>query len=78
MNRHYDKALYHSIVDELRAKIKDCTFTTDIIVGFPGETEEDFLETVEIVKKVRFDSIFSFIYSPRKVTPAAEMEQVPD
>ena len=78
MNRHYDKARYLSIVDELRAKIKDCTFTTDIIVGFPGETEEDFLETVEIVKKVRFDSIFSFIYSPRKGTPAAEMEQVPD
>ena len=78
MNRHYDKARYLSIVDELRAKIKDVTFTTDIIVGFPGETEEDFLETVEIVKKVRFDSIFSFIYSPRKGTPAAEMEQVPD
>lgn len=78
MNRHYDKARYLSIVDELRTKIKDCTFTTDIIVGFPGETEEDFLETVEIVKKVRFDSIFSFIYSPRKGTPAAEMEQVPD
>lgn len=78
MNRHYDKSRYLSIVDELRAKIKDVTFTTDIIVGFPGETEEDFLQTMEIVKRVRFDSIFSFIYSPRKGTPAAEMEQVPD
>ncbi len=78
MNRHYDKARYLSIVDELKSKIKDVTFTTDIIVGFPGETEEDFEDTVEIVKRVRFDSIFSFIYSPRKGTPAAEMEQVPD
>jgi len=78
MNRHYDKARYLSIVDELKSKIKDVTFTTDIIVGFPGETDEDFEDTVEIVKRVRFDSIFSFIYSPRKGTPAAEMEQVPD
>lgn len=78
MNRHYDKKRYLSIVDELRAKNKDITLTTDIIVGFPGETEEDFNQTVEIIKKVRFDSIFSFIYSPRKGTPAYEMEQVPE
>ena len=78
MNRHYDKQRYLSIVDELREKNKGITFTTDIIVGFPGETEEDFNQTVEIVKKVRFDSIFSFIYSPRKGTPAYEMEQVPE
>ncbi|MBQ7225865.1 MAG: tRNA (N6-isopentenyl adenosine(37)-C2)-methylthiotransferase MiaB [Clostridia bacterium] len=78
MNRHYDKARYLSIVEELRSKIKGVTFTTDIIVGFPGETEEDFLETMDIVKSVRFDSIFSFIYSPRKGTPAYDMEQVPD
>lgn len=78
MNRHYDKAKYLAIVDELRSKIKDITFTTDIIVGFPGETEEDFLETMDIVKRVRFDSIFSFIYSPRKGTPAYDMEQVPE
>ena len=78
MNRHYDKTRYLSIVDELKSKIKDVTFTTDIIVGFPGETDEDFEETVDIVKRVRFDSIFSFIYSPRKGTPAYEMEQVPD
>ena len=78
MNRHYDKARYLSIVDELREKMKDITLTTDIIVGFPGETEQDFEETVEIVKRVRFDSIFSFIYSPRKGTPAYDMEQVPE
>ena len=78
MNRHYDKARYLSIVDELKSKIKDVTFTTDIIVGFPGETEEDFEQTVDIIKRVRFDSIFSFIYSPRKGTPAYDMEQVPD
>ena len=78
MNRHYDKERYLSIVEELKSKIKDITFTTDIIVGFPGETDEDFEETIDIVKRVRFDSIFSFIYSPRKGTPAAEMEQVPN
>ncbi len=78
MNRHYDKSRYLDIVDELKSKIRDVTFTTDIIVGFPGESEQDFEETVDIVKRVRFDSIFSFIYSPRKGTPAAEMEQVPE
>ena len=78
MNRHYDKARYLSIVEELKGKVKDITFTTDIIVGFPGETDEDFEQTVDIIKKVRFDSIFSFIYSPRKGTPAYDMEQVPD
>ena len=78
MNRHYDKARYLSIVDELKSKIKDITFTTDIIVGFPGETDEDFEQTIDIIKRVRFDSIFSFIYSPRKGTPAYDMEQVPD
>ena len=78
MNRHYDKARYLSIIDELRAKMPGVTLTTDIIVGFPGETDEDFEETVEIIKSVRYDSIFSFIYSPRKGTPAHDMEQVPD
>ncbi len=79
MNRHYDISRYLSIVDELRAKNKDITLTTDIIVGFPGESDEDFEKTVEIIKKVRFDSIFSFIFSPRKGTPAYEMEnQIPE
>ena len=57
----------------------DAVFTTDIIVGFPGETKEDFEETIDVIKRVRFDSVFSFIYSIREGTPAAKMEnQVPE
>ena len=78
MNRHYDKAHYLSVVEALRAANPDIVLTSDIIVGFPGETEEDFAETLDILEKVRFDSVFSFIYSARKGTPAAEMDnQVP-
>lgn len=79
MNRHYDSARYESIVKKLRAAVPGVALTTDIIVGFPGETEEDFEATLEMVKKCRFDMIYSFLYSPRKFTPAAEMaETVPD
>ncbi|MBO5312432.1 MAG: tRNA (N6-isopentenyl adenosine(37)-C2)-methylthiotransferase MiaB [Clostridia bacterium] len=79
MNRHYDKKSYLSIVSELREKMKGVTLSTDIIVGFPGETDEDFEKTLELVEDVRFDSIFSFIFSPRRGTPAYSMEnQVPD
>ena len=79
MNRHYDLDRYLSIVDELRQGNEDVTLTTDIIVGFPGETDEDFEKTLEVIKKVRYDSIYSFIYSPRKGTPAASMEnQIPE
>ena len=79
MNRHYDKEQYLSIVEKLRKAVPDIAITTDIIVGFPGETEEDFLETMDVVKKVRYDSAFTFIYSKRTGTPAAEMEnQVPE
>lgn len=78
MNRHYDTQKYLETVDYMRNKIPDITLTTDIIVGFPGETEEDFENTLEILRRVKFDMIFSFIYSPRKGTPAAEMEdQIP-
>lgn len=79
MNRHYDRAHYLSIVDKLRAAMPDIALTTDIIVGFPGETEEDFEATLDILRRVRFDMIYSFIYSPRSGTPAARMEnQIPD
>ncbi|MBQ9580395.1 MAG: tRNA (N6-isopentenyl adenosine(37)-C2)-methylthiotransferase MiaB, partial [Lachnospiraceae bacterium] len=79
MNRKYTKEQYLTLVDKIRARIPDISLTTDIIVGFPGETKEDFEETIDLVKKVRYDSIFTFIYSKRTGTPAAKMEnQVPE
>ncbi len=79
MNRHYDTAKYLRTVEYLRKKIPDITISSDIIVGFPGESEEDFEGTLEMLRRVRFDMTYSFIYSPRKDTPAAVMEcQVPD
>ncbi len=74
MNRHYDREKYLSTVDYLYEKIPDVTITSDIIVGFPGETEEDFVGTLEMIERVRFDMTYSFIFSPRVGTPAAEME----
>ena len=70
---------YLELVDKIRAAVPDIALTTDIIVGFPGETEEDFEETMDVVRKVRYDSAFTFIYSKRTGTPAASMEeQVPE
>lgn len=77
MNRRYDKERYLSLVEKLRTAMPELALSTDIIVGFPGETEEDFLETLDVVKKAHFDSAFTFQYSPRTGTPAAAMEQVP-
>lgn len=78
MNRKYDRARYLSLVHALREKIPEIAITTDIIVGFPGETEEDFEDTLDLLRTVRFDMIYAFIYSPRKGTPAAKMEdQIP-
>ena len=79
MNRHYDMKSYLEKIDYFRRKVPDGSLTSDIIVGFPGETEEDFAATLEAIEKIRYDRIFSFIYSPRKGTPAAEMDcQVPE
>ena len=74
MNRHYAKEQYLAIVKKLREAIPDIALTTDIIAGFPGETEEDFMETLDVVKQVEYDSAFTFIYSKRTGTPAAAME----
>lgn len=73
MNRHYDTSKYLDTVEYLRHKIPDITLTTDIIVGFPGETDDDFEATLNMLKKIKYDMIFSFIYSPRRGTPAADM-----
>ena len=77
MNRHYDQAKYLDIVRRLKQAVPDVSITTDIIVGFPGETRQDFEETLKVVEAVRFDGGFTFIYSKREGTPAALMEQVP-
>ena len=79
MNRHYDKEKYLGLVEKIRTAVPDISLTTDIIVGFPGETEEDFQETLDVVEKSDFDTAFTFIYSKRSGTPAAKMEdQVPE
>ena len=79
MNRKYTKEQYLELVQKIKTAIPNISLTTDIIVGFPGETEEDFLETMDVVKQVRYDSAFTFIYSKRTGTPAAIMEnQIPD
>jgi tRNA-2-methylthio-N6-dimethylallyladenosine synthase len=79
MRRTYSRERYLTLAAELRAAIPDLALTTDIIVGFPGETEDDFRETVEVVEEVGYDSAFTFVYSPRRGTEAAEMaDQVPD
>ena len=79
MNRRYTSGQYLEKVAKLKARIPDCAITTDLIVGFPGETDEDFEATLDLVKKVNFASAFTFVYSKRQGTKAAEMpDQVPE
>lgn len=79
MNRHYNRQRYMEIVEKLQATCPDLSISTDIIVGFPGETEEDFLDTLSLVREVEYDSAFTFIYSPRVGTPAAKYDdQIPE
>jgi tRNA-2-methylthio-N6-dimethylallyladenosine synthase len=79
MRRTYSRDRYLRLVEELRAAIPDLALTTDIIVGFPGETEDDFRETLEVVEEVAYDSAYTFVYSPRQGTEAAASpDQVPE
>jgi tRNA-2-methylthio-N6-dimethylallyladenosine synthase len=79
MRRTYGRERYLRLVDELRGAIPDLALTTDLIVGFPGETEDDLRETIEVVEEVGFDGAFTFVYSPRAGTEAAAMpDQIPE
>lgn len=79
MNRHYTKEYYLEIIEKAKKEVPNIAFSTDLMIGFPGETEEDILDTLDVVEKVRYDSAFTFIYSKREGTPAAKMEdQIPE
>jgi len=78
MRRQYDKAWYLNLVDEIRNRVPDMAFSSDVIVGFPGEGEEDFEHTLDVVRRVEYDNLFSFRFSPRPGTRAEGMEPVPE
>ena len=78
MNRRYTKEDYLALVDKIRAKLPDVSLTTDIMIGFPGETEEDIQDTIDVINYAKYDQAFTFIYSIRTGTPAAKMEQLPE
>ena len=73
MNRHYDREKYLELIRYGRSLMPEIVFTSDVIVGFPGETEAEFEDTVSLIEEVRYDALFTFIYSPRPGTPAAKM-----
>ena len=74
MNRHYNRAQYLELVDYGRKVMPNLVLTSDVIVGFPGETEEEFEDTISLIEQVRYDALFTFIFSPRPGTPAAKMD----
>jgi tRNA-2-methylthio-N6-dimethylallyladenosine synthase len=78
MGRRYTKEEYLELYKKIREKVKDCSITTDIIVGFPNETEEQFQDTLDVVNVCKFDSAFTFIFSPREGTPAAQIDDKVD
>lgn len=77
MNRSYTREYYIDLVQKIKQKLPNCGITTDFLVGFPGETEEDFLDTLDLISHIEFSTAFTYIYSPRKGTPAADMVQIP-
>jgi tRNA-2-methylthio-N6-dimethylallyladenosine synthase len=74
MNRHYDREKYLELVNYAKSVMPELVLTSDVIVGFPGETEEEFEETISLIEQVHYDSLFTFIFSPRTGTPAASMD----
>ena len=79
MNRRYTKEQYLDLVEKMKARIPNLTLSTDIIVGFPGETEEDFEDTLDVIRKVNYEQVYMFIYSRRVGTPGDKMEnQIPE
>ena len=74
MNRHYDREKYLAAVNYAKSVMPELVLTSDVIVGFPGETEDEFEETISLIEQVRYDALFTFIFSPRHGTPAASME----
>lgn len=77
MNRRYTREQYLALVDKIKAKIPDVSLTTDLMMGFPGETEEDVQQTLDLMKTVKYESAMMYYYNPREGTPAAKMEQIP-
>ncbi len=77
MNRHYDREYYLDLLEKIKDRFPDATLTTDIIVGFPDETEDDFMDTIDLLNRVEYDLAYTFLYSPREGTPAAKKKQIP-